>query len=121
MALFCKRSNVTQDALGVLFDIDQSTVCRYLKFADSVLAEILPTADKITDLIKNANTAEQLEELIPKKTIIIDGTEVPRQRPQDKDKRKDTYSGKKKRFTINTTTITNKAGLIPGMPITTRE
>ena len=37
LALFRKRSNVTQDALGVLFDVDQSTVCRYLQFADSVL------------------------------------------------------------------------------------
>ena len=49
LALFRKRSNVTQDALGVLFDvIDQSTVCRYLQFADSVLAGILPTADRMT-------------------------------------------------------------------------
>ncbi len=41
------------------------------------------------------------------------GTEVvPRQRPQDKDKRKNTYSGKKKRFTINTAITTNRAGLI---------
>ena len=48
LALFRKRSNTTQDALGVLFGTDQSTVCRYLQFTDSVLAGILPTADKIT-------------------------------------------------------------------------
>ena len=112
LALFRKRSNVTQDALGVLFDVDQSTVCRYLRFADSVLAGILPTADRMTRLVKKAETSEQLEQLMPDRTIIIDGTEVPRQRPQDKDKRKNTYSGKKKRFTINTTITTNRAGLI---------
>ncbi len=111
MALFRKRSNVTQDALGVLFDVDQSTVCRYLKFADSVLAGILPTADRMTRLVKKAETSEQLEQLMPDRTIIIDGTEaVPRQRPQDRDKRKNTYSGKKKRFTINTAITTNRAG-----------
>ncbi len=112
LALFRKRSNVTQDALGVLFDADQSTVCRYLRFADSVLAGILPTAEKMTRLVKKAETSEQLEQLMPDRTIIIDGTEVPRQRPQDRDKRKNTYSGKKKRFTINTTITTNRAGLI---------
>ncbi len=72
MALFRRRSNVTQDALGVLFDVDQSTVCRYLRFADSVLAGILPTADRMTRLVKKAETSEQLEQLMPDRTIIID-------------------------------------------------
>ncbi len=111
LALFCKRPNVTQDTLGVLFDADQSTVCRYLRFADSVLAGILPTADRMTSLVKKAKTPEQLEEIMPDRTIIIDGTEaVPRWRPQYRDARKNTYSGKKKRFTINTTITTNRAG-----------
>ena len=77
------------------------------------MAEILPTADRMTRLVKKAETSEQLEQLMPDRTIIIDGTEaVPRQRQQYRDKRKDAYSGKKKRFTINTTITTNKAGLI---------
>ena len=114
LALFRKRSNTTQDALGVLFGTDQSTICRYLQFADSVLVNILPTATKITELIKRAKTIQDLKKIMPKKTIIIDGTEVPKQRPQDKDERKNTYSGKKKAFTINTTIISNKDGLIFG-------
>ena len=122
-------------------------MCRYLQFADSVLAEILLTADRMTRLVKKAETSEQLEELMPDRTIIIDCTEaVPRQRLQDRDARKNTYSvtdrvyevacvkhikitdftsnlgtalqklellpysGKKKRFTINTAITTNKAG-----------
>ncbi len=76
-----------------------------------MLAGILPTADRMTRLVKKAETSGQLEQLMPDRTIIIDGTEVvPRQRPQDRDKRKNTYSGKKKRFTINTTITTNRAG-----------
>ena len=112
LALFRKRSNVTQEALGVLFDVDQSTVCRYLQFADSVLANILPTADRISSMVRKARTPRQFEALVPSRTIIVGGTEVPRQRPKDGDARKRTYSGKKKRFTINTTIVTNRDGLV---------
>ena len=65
-------------------------------------------------MVKKANTAEELNRVMPDMTIIIDGTETPKQRPQDKEDRKDMYSGKKKRFTINTTIISNKNGLILG-------
>ena len=61
---------------------------------------------------KKDNNQKELKKLIPDNTIIPDGTEVARQRPQDSDARKNTYSGKKKRFTNNTTVITNKDGLI---------
>ena len=60
LALFRKRSNVTQDALGVIFGTDQSTVCRYLQFADSVLVKILPTADRINSMVKRARTPREL-------------------------------------------------------------
>ena len=111
LALVRKRSGMTQAALGILFDVDQSTVCRYLRFADSVLAVVLPTADRMTRLVKAAKTREEFEALVPGGTIIMDGTEVPRQRPQDSEKRKRTYSGKKKRFTFNNTVTTNRDGL----------
>ncbi len=112
LALFHKRTNLTQDALSVLFGIDQATISRYLRFANVILNQILPTADKIQEMIKKTTTKKELKKLIPDNTIIPDGTEVARQRPQDSDARKNTYSGKKKRFTNNTTVITNKDGLI---------
>lgn len=65
----------------------------------------------MASLVKNARTEEELRRLIPEKILKVDGTEVPRQRPTDKEARK-THSGKKKRFTFNTTVITNKDGLI---------
>ena len=42
------------------------------------------------------------------KEIFIDGTERPIQRPQDKQKQKDNYSGKKKRHTRKNLVITDK-------------
>ncbi len=44
--------------------------------------------------------------------MMVDGTEVPRQHPADKDGRKNTCSGKKRQFTFNTTVITDKEGLM---------
>lgn len=97
-----------------MFGADQSTICRYLQFADSVLVSILSTAGKMIQLVNNTKTIEELNEIMPDKTIIVDGTEVPKQRLQDNELRKKTYSGKKKRFTINTTIISNKNGIILG-------
>ena len=111
LALMRKRAGMTQDMLGVLFDVDQFTVSRYLKFADIILDKILPTAKKMTSLITKAKAEEELRRFVPEKILKVDGTEVPRQRPTDKEARK-TYSGKKKRFTFNTTIITNNDGLI---------
>ena len=112
LSLLHKKENITQDILEVLFGVNQSAISRYLKFADSILPDILPTAAKITKRIKNAETAEEFEKIVPDRTIIVDGTEVRRQRPQDKTTRDNTYSGKKKAYTFNTTIITNKVGLI---------
>ena len=105
-----KKTGETQDILRLIFDVDQGTVSRCLKVADPILSEIHLTG-KIAELNKKTKTSEKLEEIIPDNTIIVDGTEVPRQRPADKDERK-TYSGKKKQFTFNTTVISNKKGLI---------
>ena len=107
-----KRRGNVQVQLATMFGVDQATVCRYLQFADPILESVLPTADKVGKRIRAAKTEEELEELVPGKAIIIDGTHTPIQRPKDGDRRKETYSGKKKRFTENTTIITNMDGLV---------
>ncbi len=47
------------------------------------------------------------EELIPKKTLLIDGTLTPVDRPGDRTARKTRYSGRKKRHMFNTLVTTN--------------
>ena len=51
MALIHKKDNRTQGALAAIFGIDQTTVSRYLQVMDRMLAEILPTADNISEEI----------------------------------------------------------------------
>ena len=76
LGLIESRSNEQQAKLGVWFDVDQSTVSRYLKFAKPLVEEILPTAKKMTGIIKSIKTKKEFEKLVPKSTLLPDGTEV---------------------------------------------
>ena len=51
MALVHKKDNPTQGVLQAIFGIDQTSVCRYLKVMDRILAEALPTANNISQQI----------------------------------------------------------------------
>ncbi len=129
MALMRKRHGTKQEILAMIFSVDQSTVSRYIDFANKILPKILPTAHVVTrrieqilkDIEQSPNKKEKaanqkkLEELIPGRKLMIDGTHNPIQRPTDKELRKDYYSGKKKKFTVNTMIITNKKGFILGI------
>ena len=48
---------------------------------------------------KRIGTIEEFREAYPELTFIIDGVEQPKRKPKDKQKRKEDYSGKKKRHT----------------------
>ena len=81
----------------VIFGIDQSTVCRYLQFADPVLEEVLPTAGRAAAAVARA-PARRLKELVPDNSLIVDSVHTPVQRPKNRDAQ-EAYSGKKKRCT----------------------
>ena len=118
MALIHKKDNLTQEALAAIFGIDQTTVSRYLQVMDRMLAEILPTAAKISEEIAGAKTKEEFKRIVPGPDggdIFIDGTHCPVQRPSKKTLRRMTYSGKKKRFTNNTNVYTNRDGVVIGI------
>ena len=53
LSLFHKKEAVTEVALGTIFGIDQSSVSRYLKVVNGVLAEILPTSRNLTKIIRD--------------------------------------------------------------------
>ena len=107
-----KRSNITQGQLAVLFGIDQTTVCRYIKLVDEILKRILPTAENVSDIIQSDEKPIQQIQKVLDNTLLIDGTHVPVRRSEDSVQRKRSYSGKKKRFTFNTEIITNSKGII---------
>ena len=117
MALIHKKDNPTQEVLAAFFGIDQTTVSRYLQVMDRMLAEILPTADKISEEIAGAKTKEEFKRIVPGPDgdIFIDGTHCHVQRPSKKTLRRMTYSGKKKKFTNNTNVYTNRDGVVIGI------
>ena len=118
MALIHKKDNPTQEVLVAFFGIDQTAVSRYLPVMDRMLAEILPTADKISEEIAGAKTKEEFKRIVPGPDggdIFIDGTHCPVQRPSKKTLRRMAYSGKKKKFTNNTNVYTNRDGVVIGI------
>ena len=113
LSLMHKKGGHTQSELGAIFGIDQSNINRSLSISNKILAEVLPTARKMTEKIKEAETLEDVEKIISpdpdtgKITVVVDGTHVPIDRSKDKDQRKADYSGKKKAFTLNTNVMTD--------------
>ena len=118
MALMHKKDNPTQGTLQAIFGIDQTSVCRYLKVMDKMLAEVLPTARNISKEAAACQTQEEFKRIVPGDDggdIIADGTHCPVRRPSEKTLRRMMYSGKKKRFTYNTTVYTNADEVVIGI------
>ncbi len=63
-------------------------------------------------MVQSDGKSKQQIQKILGSTLLIDGTHVPIQRSGDSEQRKESYSGKKKRFTFNTEIITNTKGII---------
>lgn len=95
--LYCK-CYPTFDLLSVLFNFDRSCAHEWVHR----LLPILETAlgyKKVLPIRKVTSLAEFVKQFPDVKELIIDGTERPIQRPQDSDKQKEHYSGKKRRHT----------------------
>ena len=118
MSLIRKKDNPTQGTLQAIFGVDQTSVCRYLKVMDRILASVLPTAKNISKEIAACKTKEEFKRTVPGPgggDVTADGTHCPVQRPSEKTIRRMIYSGKKKRFTYNTNVYTNADGVVIGM------
>ena len=113
LALMRKKGGSTQEELAAMFGVDQSNINRSLAASNHILSEVLPTAHKMTQLIREVDTLMGLKKIIPqdpatgKVAVVLDGTHVPVDRSGDKDRRKADYSGKKKAFTFNTNVLTD--------------
>ena len=115
MTLVHKKDNPTQGTLQALFGVDQSSVCRYLKVMDRILAAVLPTAKNITKKITACETVEELKSIVPGPDVgdvFVDGTHCHVQHPSEKTVRRMRFSGKKKRFA---NVYINTGGVIIGM------
>ena len=106
------RLYITYALVGFLFDVDQSTVWRDIRHLEPLVKECIPIPKKMEDKMRKIGEIDELLKMFPDMEAFVDATEQEIPRPKDKQKRKDFYSGKKKRHTIKTQIVNKKNGLI---------
>ena len=105
--LFYFKCYPTFDILGLLFDLNRSNACRNVQKLTPILEKVLDKKMVLPN--RKISTLEELFEIFPDvKGLFIDGTERPIQRPKDRAKQKENYSGKKKAHTRKNILITDK-------------
>lgn len=95
--LYCK-CYPTFDLMSVLFGFDRSCAWDWVHGLMPILEQTLGHKQALPER-KLRSLEEFLEKFPEVKTVILDGTERPVQRPRDADLQKENYSGKKKRHT----------------------
>lgn len=96
--LFYFKCYPTFDLAGVLFDIDRSQACTWMHRLQPILEATLGAHLVLPE--RKLDSVEAFIERFPGvKRVMMDGTERPIQRPQDPEKQKLNYSGKKRRHT----------------------
>ena len=96
--LFYFKCYPTFDLASVLFDFDRSQAHRWVHRLQPILEKTLGEK-KVLPLRKLRSIDEFIEHFPTVKEVIVDGTERPICRPQNKEKQKENYSGKKNRHT----------------------
>lgn len=104
--LFYFKFYPVQAVQGYFFGIGQSQACDWIHRLSSTLNNALGYEKQLP--ARKTKEVKQVLEACPGLEFIIDGTERPIQRPKDKDRRKEYYSGKKKRHTVKNVVITDK-------------
>jgi hypothetical protein len=111
MLLVYYRLYITYTLTGFLFDLDQSSICRDIQKIEGLIRQCLPIPQKIYNITKRLKTPEEVELYFPGFLAFIDSTEQQIQRPIDR-RKKQYYSGKKKRHTVKTQFMVNNHGYI---------
>ncbi|MBI1657838.1 MAG: hypothetical protein IS632_03565, partial [Thaumarchaeota archaeon] len=66
LSLMRKKGGTTQAELAAMFGVDQSNINRSLEASNRVLSEVLPTARRMTQLIRGVDTLTDLKKMIPR-------------------------------------------------------
>ena len=112
MLLMYYRMNITHTLSGFLFDLDQSNIYRDIRHIEPLVKQCIPLPQKLYNLTRRLRTVEEVEKYFPEFKAFIDVTEQEIQRPKDNKKKREYYSGKKKRHTVKTQYMVNKEGEI---------
>lgn len=112
MLLVYYRLYVTYALAGFLFNLDQSNVCRDIRYIEPLAKRCVPLPEKVHKRTKKIRTMEDLLKHFPDMKAFVDATEQEIPRPSRRRKRESHYSGKKKRHTVKTQIMANKKGLV---------
>jgi hypothetical protein len=112
MLLVYYRLYITHTLSGFLFDLDQSNVYRDIRYIEPLVKKCIPLPEKLYNSTRRLRSVEEVEKYFPEFKAFIDATEQEIQRPKNKRKRRNYYSGKKKRHTVKTQYMVNKEGKI---------
>ena len=112
MLLVYYKLYITHTLAGFLFDLDQSNVHRDICYMEPVVKSCIPLPSKLYNITRRLRSMEEVELYFPGFKAFIDSTEQEIQRPKNKKKQKEYYSGKKKKHTVKTQLIVNKEGKI---------
>ena len=104
--LFYFRMYPVQMAQGFFFGMGQPQANEWIHRLTPILNQALGYEMQLP--AREAKDIEQLLSECPELAFIIDGTERPIQRPKDKDRQRENYSGKKKRHTRKNNIISHK-------------
>lgn len=112
MLLVYYRLYVTYTLAGYLFNLDQSNICRDIHYIEPLVRECVPMPKKVHALTRRLRTLDEVKQYYPELRAFIDATEQEIPRPEDKEKMKTHYSGKKMKHTVKTQITVNSNGLI---------
>lgn len=125
MLLVYYRLYLTQEFMTLLFDVEnKATISRAIRQVRPVFEAVLPIPERARETVMalaeketqrrrgRINNLEDFVKQYPELSILIDGTEQPKRRPQDPKKRKSDYSGKKRRHTLKQIITATSKGII---------
>jgi hypothetical protein len=101
--LFYFKVYSLQAVQAFFFGMSQAQACEWIHRLTPVLNQALGFEKQLP--ARKAADVTQVLRLCPGLEFIIDGTERPIQRPKDKKRQREYYSGKKKRHTVKNVTI----------------
>jgi hypothetical protein len=104
--LFYFKFYPTQEVLGFFFGFGKSQANEWIQRLSPILSSALGYEQRLPAR-QPADVAHVLAQC-PGLEFIIDGSERPIQRPKDKERQKQNYSGKKKRHTVKNIVISDK-------------
>jgi hypothetical protein len=112
MLLVYYRLYITHTLSGFLFDLDQSNAYRDVRHIELLVKRCIPLPQKLYNITRRFRTVQEVEKYFPDFKAFIDVTEQEIQKPKDRNKKRQYYSGKKKRHTVKTQYMVNKEGEI---------